>query len=146
MAINLRRSQRESIKASKATPNNIGPGTYNPLKDYKESRDNVAPFNTMKDRDANGAGENPGPGSYAAEQIKVVSTVKDMMSNSFSTKIPRFCPTAPGSSSYKPPSYLTNPGPGTHFKSLRFTGLPTDLDKSRDKYLTRKHKDQVNKM
>lgn len=39
MAINLGRSQRESIKPSKATPAQIGPGTYNPLKDYKESRE-----------------------------------------------------------------------------------------------------------
>ena len=53
---------------------------------------------------------------------------------------------APGSSSYKPPSYLTNPGPGSHFKSLQFTGLPTDLDKSREKYLSQKHRDQLNKL
>lgn len=105
----------------------------------------MAPFNSMKERDPNGNNENPGPGTYAAEKVKVVGTVKDMMSNSFSTKIPRFCPTAPGSSSYKPPSYLTNPGPGTHFQSLKFTGLPSDLDKARAKYLTNKHKDQVNK-
>ena len=39
MAINLGRSQRESIKPSKATPAQIGPGTYNPLKDFKESRE-----------------------------------------------------------------------------------------------------------
>ena len=39
MAINLGRSQRESIKPSKATPNNIGPGTYNAVKDFKESRE-----------------------------------------------------------------------------------------------------------
>ena len=100
-----------------------------------------------------------GPGTYAAEKVKVIATVKDMMSNSFSTKvsarfesltslflqIPRFCPTAPGSSVYKPPSYIQNPGPGTHFKSLKFTGLPSDLDKSREKYLSNKHKEQVNK-
>ena len=67
------------------------------------------------------------------------------MSNSFCTKIPRFCPTAPGSSSYKPPSYLTNPGPGTHFNSLKFMGHRADLDKSRDKY-SNKHKAQVNKL
>ena len=28
-----------------------------------------------------------GPGTYAAEKVKVVGTVKDMMSNSFSTKV-----------------------------------------------------------
>jgi hypothetical protein len=43
-------------------------------------------------------------------------------------QIPRFCPTAPGSSVYKSPSYIHNPGPGTHFKSLKFTGRPSLLD------------------
>lgn len=28
-----------------------------------------------------------GPGTYAAEKIKMVTTVKDMMSNSFTTKV-----------------------------------------------------------
>ena len=28
-----------------------------------------------------------GPGSYASENVKIVATVKDMMSNSFSTKV-----------------------------------------------------------
>ena len=41
---------------------------------------------------------------------------------------------------YKPPSYIQNPGPGTHFKSLKFTGLPSDLDRSRAKYNTMRHK------
>ena len=47
----------------------------------------VAPFNSMKDRTLALGTENPGPGSYAAEKTKVVATVKDMMSNSFSTKV-----------------------------------------------------------
>ena len=47
----------------------------------------VAPFNSMKDRTLAMGTENPGPGSYAAEKTKVVATVKDMMSNSFSTKV-----------------------------------------------------------
>lgn len=76
----------------------------------------------MKDRDPFSANENPGPGTYAQEKVKVVGTVEDMMCNSFSTKIPRFCPTAPGSSNFKPPSYLTNPGPGTHYQSIKFMG------------------------
>lgn len=58
-------------------------------------------------------------------------------------QIPRFCPTAPGSSVYKPPTYINNPGPGTHFKSLKFTGLPTDLDKSRAKYSSAQHRDMA---
>lgn len=150
MAINLGRAHRKpidpdmiangTIEPLKHTPNAVGPGAYNPLKNPKEARENVAPFNAMKERALASVTENPGPGSYAAEKTKVVATVKDMMSNSFATKIPRFCPTAPGSSNFKPPTYLTNPGPGTHFKSLRFTGLPSDLDQSRDKYLSRKHK------
>jgi hypothetical protein len=106
-----------------------------------DDRENVAPFNSMKERENFGPTENPGPGTYAAENVKVVATVKDMMSNSFTTKIPRFCPTAPGSSVYKPPSYIQNPGPGTHFKSLKFTGNPSDLDKSRVKYSSQQHRD-----
>ena len=60
----------------------------------------VAPFNSMKDRDAAFSNENPGkykssisltlsigPGTYAQEKVKVVGTVKDMMSNSFTTKV-----------------------------------------------------------
>ena len=31
-----------------------------------------------------------GPGTYAAEKVKVVATVKDMMSNSFTTKVSNF--------------------------------------------------------
>ena len=94
----------------------------------------------MKDRDPTHANEHPGPGTYAADKIKVVGTVKDMMSNSFSTKINRFCPTAPGSGLTKPPTYMTNPGPGTHFNSLKFMGHRSKLDQSRDKYGSRKHK------
>ena len=47
----------------------------------------VAPFNAMKTRTLAETTENPGPGAYAAEKVKVVATVKDMMSNSFSTKV-----------------------------------------------------------
>ena len=64
----------------------------------------------------------------------------------FACQIPRFCPTAPGSSIYKPPTYLTNPDPGCHVTSLKFMGHASDLDRSRTKYLSNKHKDQVNKL
>ena len=61
----------------------------------------VAPFNSMKERENFGPNENPGkhelrkltlsddlgPGTYATENVKVVATVKDMMSNSFTTKV-----------------------------------------------------------
>ena len=57
-------------------------------------------------------------------------------------QIPRFCPTAPGSSVYKPPSYVDNKlGPGSYFKSLKFTGNPTSLDRSRSNYNSKRHKD-----
>ena len=41
----------------------------------------------MKERENAGANENPGPGTYAQEKVKVVGDMKDMMSNSFSTKV-----------------------------------------------------------
>ena len=41
----------------------------------------------MQDRIGNGGNENPGPGDYASEKVKVVATVKDMMNNSFTTKV-----------------------------------------------------------
>ena len=47
----------------------------------------VAPFNSMQDRIGNSGNENPGPGDYASEKVKVVATVKDMMNNSFTTKV-----------------------------------------------------------
>jgi hypothetical protein len=37
--------------------------------------------------------ENPGPGTYAAEKVKVVTEEGDKAMNSFTTKIERFCPT-----------------------------------------------------
>ena len=47
----------------------------------------VAPFNSMKERVNGVPSDNPGPGDYASEKVKVVATVKDMMSNSFTTKV-----------------------------------------------------------
>ena len=81
----------------------------------------MAPFNSLMDRDkAYKKSEVPGPGTYATERVKVVATMEDNQSNAFATKIDRFCPTAPGSSVFKSPSYINNPGPGTHIKSLKF--------------------------
>lgn len=59
--------------------------------------------------------------------------------NSFSTKIDRFCPTYAGSTVFKPPTYITNPGPGTHFKSLKFTGLTKSTDLKRELYGEKAH-------
>lgn len=41
----------------------------------------------MFDRLNPGSNENPGPGTYAAEKVKLVTSVKDMMNNSFMTKV-----------------------------------------------------------
>jgi len=98
----------------------------------------------MFDRLNPGSNENPGPGTYAAEKVKLVTSVKDMMNNSFMTKVPRFCPTAPGSSVFKEPTYVQNPGPGTHFKSLKFVGNPNRVDASRDLYNANQHKELLN--
>ena len=76
----------------------------------------VAPFNSILERDkAYRTNENPGPGTYASEKVTDIKNLEDKNSNSFKTKIERFCPTAPGSSIYKQPTYIENPGPGTHF-------------------------------
>lgn len=115
MSITLQRAVRNTDIHPSKMPVNIGPGTYDPRVGSKEDRENIVPFNTIKERQPNIANDNPGPGDYAQDRVKVVATVKDMMSNSFTTKIPRFCPTAPGSSVFGAPTYIENPGPGTHF-------------------------------
>lgn len=84
--------------------------------------------------------DNPGPGTYVNEYTKVVKTYKDQNSNSFSTQIPRFCPTAPGSSAYQPPTYITNPGPGTHLKTIYQTGKIGSVDHSKGKYFEKRHR------
>lgn len=86
--------------------------------------------------------ENPGPGTYAAQKVKVVVSEEDKPSNAFVTKIDRFCPTYAGGTIYKAPTYIQNPGPGTHFKSLRFTGKPKSTDAKRELYGSHVHADQ----
>jgi hypothetical protein len=67
----------------------------------------VAPFNSLIERDkAQKVNENPGPGTYAAEKVKVVVTSQDKETNAFTTKIERFCPTYAGSTVFKPPTYI----------------------------------------
>ena len=85
--------------------------------------------------------ENPGPGTYAAQKVKVVVTSDDKQMNSFVTKIDRFCPTYAGSTVFKPPTYITNPGPGTHFKSQKFMGLIKSTDAKREMYGEKAHSD-----
>ena len=74
---------------------------------------------------------NPGPGSYATEMTKVVKKANDKTQNSFATKIDRFCPKAPGASIFKEPSYVDNPGPGSHLKSIKSLGYLKSTDAKR---------------
>jgi hypothetical protein len=55
--------------------------------------------------------------------------------------MPRFAPTAPGGSVFKAPTYIENPGPGTHFKSLKFQGHPKSTDAKRAAYGSKVHGD-----
>ena len=70
-----------------------------------------------------------------------MQTVDDKEANAFQTKINRFCPTAPGSSIYKSPTYVENPGPGTHFHSLKFQGHAKSTDAKRALYGSKTHQD-----
>ena len=70
-------------------------------------RFSVAPFNSLIERDkTQKINDNPGPGTYAAEKVKVVVTSQDKETNAFTTKIERFCPTYAGSTVFKPPTYI----------------------------------------
>jgi len=78
----------------------IGPGSYNPQITQSAIRENIAPFNSMKEKwKPEPVHETPGPASYAAEKGKHATSMDFKMTNSFSTKIARF-----GSSSYKSPN------------------------------------------
>ena len=102
----------------------------------------VAPFNSLIEREKTvKINENPGPGTYAAEKVKMVVTSQDKETNAFTTKIERFCPTYAGSTVFKPPTYIQNPGPGTHFSSLKFMGHPASTDEKRRVYGSRVHSD-----
>lgn len=102
----------------------------------------VAPFNSILEREkAYRMNENPGPGTYASEQVKVVRTIEDKEQNAFQTRTDRFCPTQPGSGMTKAPTYVENPGPGTHFQSLKFQGHAKSTDAKRALYGSKTHKD-----
>ena len=63
MSINLQRANRKTEHFIIPTPNNIGPGAYDPIKnkkDISEPRENVAPFNSMIDRIDGTENDNPG--------------------------------------------------------------------------------------
>lgn len=72
---------------------------------------------------------NPGPGAYASKERKIVPKVHDKMHNSFTTKIPRFCPTAPGSGLVGGPSYQHDPDPGHYYSEKKWNDLKY-LDKT----------------
>jgi hypothetical protein len=58
-------------------------------------------------------------------------------------QIPRFCPTAPGSSVYHPPTSLQNPGPGQYYKKPLWGDIYTFAEKTRKKYKDTHHKDLI---
>ena len=79
MSINLQRSKRATDFWRIPTPNNVGPGLYNSTNRIQSlnTRENVAPFNSMKERANEYYDDNPGPGTYASNKVKVVSKVED---------------------------------------------------------------------
>lgn len=67
------------------------------------------------------------------------------MSNSFTTKIHRFCPTAPGSGLVQGPTYLHDPDPGHYHKAPKW-GEFSDMrscDKTYLKYKSQEHRDHA---
>lgn len=62
------------------------------------------------------------------------------MHNAFTTKIARFCPTAPGSGMVTGPTYQQSPDPGTHYIAHKWDELK-DQDKTLLKYKKKMHKD-----
>ena len=59
------------------------------------------------------------------------------MQNSFKSTVNRFCPTAPGSSIFHPPTYIDNPASTTYDVKKPWV----TRDKSRDKYSKNVHKE-----
>ena len=120
MTINLQRAERKTEFWKLVTPNKVGPGIYdtNNQSQFDHKRDAPAPFCTTKDRVISEAmNANPGPGNYAGDHKKIVPKVQDKMHNAFTTKIARFCPTAPGSGLITGPTYQQSPDPGTHYNA-----------------------------
>ena len=108
MTINLQRAERKTEFWRANNPANVGPGIYDTTNasQFDHKRDASAPFHTGKDRTiSEQLNSNPGPGIYAAQERKIVPKVQDKMHNAFTTKINRFCPTAPGSGLVTGPTY-----------------------------------------
>jgi len=118
------------------TPNTVGPGTYDGMPVSKELNQNVAPFNTMKERKTyEGSNEYPGPGTYGTQ---TEATRPDSRpSNVFYNKVPRFCPTAPGSTVFKAPSSVSNPGPGSYYSQKWDSSL--SMERIQERYNAHRH-------
>ena len=141
MSFNIKKAQRKTEFWRDNTPNIVAPGTYDPqngeIAGYAFGRETSAPFNSVKERDVHDKVNNyPGPGFYNSN-LKVnenrVSTANP--NNSFTTKVARFAPIAPGSTAFKTASSFFNPGPGTYFKAGVFKG--------EENYRRRSHKSMV---
>lgn len=60
---------------------------------------------------------NPGPGFYKTNYTVNDNRVSSANpNNSFTTKVARFAPMAPGSTVFKTASSFFNPGPGSYYK------------------------------
>ena len=73
--------------------------------------------------------------------MKTTKTLEDKAQNSFITKINRFAPQTPGSTEFCSPTTVDNPGPGTHFLSLKFMGHAKSTDAKRLIYSSKTHRD-----
>jgi len=62
------------------------------------------------------------------------------MHNAFTTKVARFCPTAPGSGLVQGPTYQKDPDPGAYHKDKKWNER-TNLDKTLLKYKKQEHAD-----
>ena len=60
MSINLQRAERRTDFNKPTTPAQVGPGVYDPIIRPEDDRENVAPFNSMKDREQFATTDNPG--------------------------------------------------------------------------------------
>lgn len=122
MSFNVQRGQRKTEFWKDNTPKVVAPGTYDPSEHRTRTasypKEALAPFNTVKEREVHDKiSENPGPGfyqtNYAVNENRV-STANP--NNSFTTKVARFAPIAPGSTVFKTASSFFNPGPGSYYK------------------------------
>ena len=121
MSFNIHWSDRKTEYWKDNTPQVVAPGTYDPKLDGKEGpsigKEGPVPFNSMKERDDYKVENKPGPGFYNTNYTineNRVSTANP--NNSFTSKVARFAPIAPGSTVFKTASSFFNPGPGTYYK------------------------------